>query len=272
MKKKISFIVPLHKFDDTVEKYFSNAIKSVMFLKESKECAEVIIVGVNEITSKAEETMNKLGFKLPYKIVPFDKSSDAFQQMRMGVLACTTEYFTILEFDDMVNPFYITEFEKFSEEVPDASVYMPIVEFIDTEERFCGFGNEIGWASSFSDELGYITEEALKAYVDFNVTGSIIKTEDCVLAGTFKSSLKIASMYEFLLRMVKQGYKIYVIPKAGYVHLVGREDSYMKTVTNTISKEEAQWLIQKAVEESDFKEEREINFVPQTNTKGQDVE
>jgi hypothetical protein len=49
---------------------------------------------------------------------------------------------------------------------------------------------------------------------------------------------------------------IYVIPKIGYFHTIGREGSYMTLAKQEISQEEGKKLIELARQEYFFKEDR----------------
>ena len=100
----------------------------------------------------------------------------------------------------------------------------------------------------------------LDVYMDFNVTGAIINTEDFNEIGGLKKSLKLASWYEFLMRLCYNGKKIYTIPKIGYDHMINRDDSLMKDYQNNITPEEGTWLIKTAKQEYFFKEDRKKTF------------
>ena len=96
--------------------------------------------------------------------------------------------------------------------------------------------------------------------MDFNCTGGLFKTEDFISLGGLKKSLKIAAWYEFLMRVCYKSKKIYVLPKIGYLHTVGREDSYMEQMQKTLTQEEGKFLIDTARQEYFFKEDRNIQF------------
>ena len=118
----------------------------------------------------------------------------------------------------------------------------------------------IAWSASFANEIGFIDLDCLDTYMDFNVTGSFIKTEDFISIGGLKPSLKIAAWYEFLLRACHNSLKVFVVPKVGYSHTLSREGSYMNETKKDISPEEGKWLIATAKEEYFFKEDRKKKY------------
>lgn len=255
---KITFIVPLHKYNKEVKKYLTNAINSVKSFKS--DSVFYSFIGPSEIHDDVKRFVEENGIENISNIHK-NENTDVYVQINQAVKFCLTPYFSVLEFDDTFNEYWLDEFESYSKENNDASIYMPIVELVNTEGKIGGFVNEIAWASSFSaEELGYLDLECLKAFMDFNVTGSIIKTEDFISVGCLKPSLKVAAWYEFLMRMSNNNKNIYVVPKVGYNHLVERDGSYMKIMSSEIDVDYGQWLIKTAQEEYKYHEERKISY------------
>ena len=62
--------------------------------------------------------------------------------------------------------------------------------------------------------------------------------------------------YEFLLRITKNGKKVYVIPKVGLNHYVDRENSLYDTYRKTIDEEESQWWYELAQKECFYLNDR----------------
>jgi hypothetical protein len=150
--------------------------------------------------------------------------------------------------------------QEFIKKHSEYSVILPVNEYINTNEETVSFGNEIALDPSFADEIGIIGLEELQLFMDFNCTGGLFKTEDFISLGGLKKSLKIAAWYEFLMRVCYKSKKIYVLPKIGYLHTVGREDSYMEQMQKTLTQEEGKFLIDTARQEYFFKEDRNIQF------------
>lgn len=255
----ITYIIPLNEFSIDAQRLLPNALKSVEEVVAEND--KLIFAGKEEVVKEAAEHAKEWGFQKNYDTCVVEES-DFFKIVNKAALACTTKYFSILEFDDQYFSHWIKNAFEYGKN--GASILLPINEFVNTEHKFLSFGNEIAWNPSFHEsenaELGFIGKSELEGYMDFNVTGAVIKTEDFISLGGLKPSLKIAAWYEFLLRAVQNGYKIYVVPKIGYRHMIGRPGSFMETSSSEISEEEGQWLIKTAQQESFFKEDRNKVF------------
>lgn len=262
--KKITYIIPLYEFNKKIEKFYVSAIDSLNNVKNN-EGNKVIFVGPANVVKKAMAVCKP---NIETDVVE-NTETDFFTQINKAVYQCVTPYFTILEIDDTLKPFWNDTMQEYM--AMEASVMIPINEFIK-DGNFVSFGNEIAWSYSFANEtskrnekskgLGYLDIDCLETYMDFNVTGGIIKTEDFISIGGLKPSLKIASWYEFLLRACYNSKDVYVVPKAAYAHTIGRENSYMENSAKEISPEYGKWLITTARQEYFFNNDRNIEFVP----------
>lgn len=259
--KKITIIVPLHEYN---EKYLKRALSSIN-LGEAKnnKYYEILFVGPTEVCEQAEKLNKTINNFETRSIV--NTETDFQTQINKAVFDCVTPYFTILEYDDMYTSNYFKNMQEFIKKHSEYSVILPINEYITTEEEVVSFGNEIALDPSFADTIGVIGLEELQLFMDFNCTGGLFKTEDFISIGGLKKSLKIASWYEFLMRLCYKSKKIYVLPKIGYNHTIDREDSYMSVEQKRITQEEGKFLIDTAKQEYFFKEDRNITFKPQDN-------
>jgi hypothetical protein len=257
----ITIIIPLKEFTEEMHTYAKRAFETI-----PEAVSKVLFVGPQDICTEAIAFYkeNHIG-ELPITAVVVNNDTDVYTQINKAVFACTTPYFSILEFDDAYTNIWFDEFLRYQEYNQDVAVYLPIVELVNTDDKIVGFENEIAWATSFSgDELGYLDTDCLMSFMDFNVTGSIIKTEDFISVGGLKPSMLIAAWYEFLLRVTNNGKNIYVVPKAGYRHTVNREGSYLTEAIKDITSEHGKWLIDTAREEYKYKESRNLAFTPNT--------
>ena len=254
--KDLTIIIPIHEYK---KEYLDRALNSVVNFGECK----VSIVGPESVLSEVKEgsvdiisTLNNVTF------VPNNGTSFGFcDNVNVGVFACTTQYFCILEFDDIITPTWVKNVSEHAKIYKDVSAFLPLIEMTnDKTPDAISFANELAWSTSFVDELGYLDVEALKAYYDFSICGGVFKTEDFISIGGLKQSLLIASTYELLLRMAHNSKKIYVIPKIGCIHTYGRDGSYMVTAKNEISQKHGEWLIKTAQQEMFFKEDRNKVF------------
>lgn len=259
--KKITIIVPLHEYN---EKYLKRALSSINLGEvKNNKYYEILFVGPAEVCEQAEKLNKTINNFETRSIV--NTETDFQTQINKAVFDCVTPYFTILEYDDMYTTNYFKNMQEFIKKHSEYSVILPINEYITTEEEVVSFGNEIALDPSFADTIGVIGLEELQLFMDFNCTGGLFKTEDFISIGGLKKSLKIASWYEFLMRLCYKSKKIYVLPKIGYNHTIDREDSYMSIEQKRITQEEGKFLIDTAKQEYFFKEDRNITFKPQDN-------
>ena len=249
----ISVIIPLHKYDDEVKKYLNEAVKSVE--EQAVKPEKVFVVSSKEVN---EQIRIDLGERVEYII---NKGNlDYCTQINVGAKECKTKYFSVLAFDDKYNKTWFKSVNKYTETMPEYSIYLPIVNFIDSDDKMMGFANELIWAMSFSNELGVIDADVLEHYHDFSINGGVFRVDDFLEVGGLKPSIKLSFWYEFLLRATKNDVKIYVIPKSGYFHLVDRKGSIMDEYSKTMDEEERLWWVKLASKESLYKKDRKKEY------------
>lgn len=257
--KNITVIIPLHIFTEGNKPLLKRAIDSV-----PKEYNIIISTQSNDIEKDLidyikETKIENCTVTSPSVGETWDSSFCSL--VNGGVSVCDTEWFSILEFDDEYTDIWFKNVEKYIEFNPEASVFLPLEELIDFNKgNFIGYGNEAPWASSFSNEIGYIDNDCLQQYFDFYLTGSVFNREDWKNHGGLKPSIKVSFWYEFLLRFTNKGKNVFVIPKLGYKHYVNRTDSLYDIYRNTIDEKESSWWFELAKQESFHKEDRNKTY------------
>jgi hypothetical protein len=256
--KDLSIIIPLNEFNDTVEELLPIAIKSV------PEENHIYISTIENLVTQITEFIEKLNLSDKITIVCDKKGgeiSDFCTLVNTAVNIIDEKWFSILEFDDVYTNIWFVEFEKYLKEHEDVSLFLPMVDLIDYEQKkFIGFNNEVAWANSFSNELGFIDNDCLQEYFDFNVTGGIFDTDSWDEVGGLKPSIKLSFWYEFMLRMTNSDKKIYVIPKVGYQHFLGRPNSLLDKVNKEMTEDEGKFWIDTAKKEYKNKENKKIVY------------
>ena len=257
--KNLTILIPVHKVNADIEKYLERALKSV---PNGVKCS---VICPDEIRCELIRTDLFKTFK---NWVVVNGETDFCSMVNIGVESCDTEYFSVLEFDDCFTDNMITSMLPYIEvNEPNTKVFLSIQELYDVSQddmSAVGYINETAWASAFSEEIGYLDIESLEAYYNFNVTGAIIHTETFKSIGGLKPSIKISFWYEFLLRMIYNNHKVYVVPKVCYQHSVNRVDSLTEEYTKTITQEEGAWWIELAQEEYFFNTDRKKTY-PKNN-------
>lgn len=251
--KNLTYILPVHTYGKDIEKYLKRLFASLENVR-SKDKEKLLVVGPAKILEKVKALLETT--KLKNTTFVENNDTNLFTQINNGVMKCTTKFFSIIELDDEVMPFWPSVAEPYIEAKKDVSLFLPIVHLRDEKNGNNALCNEVAWASSFSEELGYIDLGALENYMDYIISGGIFKTEDFISSGMLKPSLSIASTYEFLLRFAYGGKKIFVVPKCGYTHYVNRDGSFYKTETERITNDEAMEYIKLAKKEYFFENDR----------------
>ena len=249
--KDLVVIIPLHEFDKEIEKQLTDAITSV------PEDVDIIISCSHKIESDIKKVSKKYKNVSCLASYP-DAPTDFCSLVEYGVRNSDSKWFSILEYDDRYTPIWFDNFKKYVDFYSDISVFIPLEDLVDAEDnKFIGIGNEAPWASSFSNEIGYIDNDCLQNFFDFYMTGSIFNTADWKEVGGLKSPIKLTFWYEWLLRATYKGKKVYVIPKVGYVHLLGRKGSIIEEYKKSIDDKESNFWVSVARKDYFYKDVRE---------------
>lgn len=228
-----------------------------------KECIGSIPTNYPVIVVGNEEAMNSIDkVKLPSQTEKLVNEGETKlpHQINLAVGSVKTEYFTVLEFDDKFTKNWFRNFDQYSKTIKeDIAAYLPLTEVLDYKTKgIIGYANEAFWASSFSEEIGYMDISSLQDYLNINAHGGIFNTEIFKSYGMLKSSMPILYWYEFLLRALYKGKKVYVIPKVGYIHTVERPGCASETIE--MNQHEFEWWLDLANKEYFFTQDRNKTY------------
>lgn len=240
--KDLVVIVPMHEFGKENIELLNKAVESV---PEGLKVILSVKKGVDGRTLKG--ISNRL-------TVLAESDGDSFVELvNTAVDNIEEKWFSILEFDDTYTPIWLDNAKKYMEFMPETSVFMFLEDITDFNNgKYISFGNEAAWASSFSNEIGYIDNDCLQNYFDFYLTGSIFNTADWKEVGGLKPSIKITFWYEWLLRATNKGKKVFVIPKVGYNHSLARKGSLVEYYKENVGKDETEFWFDLAKREYYF--------------------
>ena len=240
--KDLVVIIPMHEFGKENIELLNKAVDSVpQDIKVILSCKK----GVDG--RKLKGVSERL-------IVLSEIEGDSFaEQVSTAVDNIEEKWFSILEFDDTYTPIWLDNVKKYIDFMPETSVFMTLEDITDfNNKKYIGFGNAEAWASSFSNQIGYIDNDCLQNYFDFYLTGSIFNTSDWREIGGLKPQIKLTFWYEWMLRLTNKGKNIFVIPKVGYNHNLNRNGSLVNTYRESMSKEEIEWYFDLAKREYFF--------------------
>lgn len=255
--KNITIIIPVHKIDDIYSEMLKNAITSV---ENFHNDVEVLIVAPTSI----KKGLKDLSQKLDITIVENKGETDFCSQVNLGIEKCKTEWFSILEMDDEYKPIWLKSMNEYILENPDVDVFFPIVKDVNVEGKFLSFTNESTWAYGFVDKQGFLDNETLLDYQNYQISGGLYRTQVVKDNGLLKENIKLTFGYEFLLRLTHNGVKIFTVPRIGYQHVNFREDSlfwsFKNDENNKLEEDEVKFWLDTAKKEFFFKNKREVKY------------
>jgi hypothetical protein len=248
--KDLVIIIPMHEFGKENIELLNKAVESI---PEGVKAILSVKRGIDGRTLKGVSDRLK---------VLAESEGDSFAELvNTAANNINEKWFSILEFDDTYTPIWFDNAKKYMEFMPSTSVFMFLEDITDFNNgKYIGFGNEAAWASSFSNEIGYIDNDCLQNYFDFYLTGSIFNTADWKEVGGLKPSIKITFWYEWLLRLTNKGKTVFVIPKVGYNHHLARKGSLVEYYKENVDNDETQWWYDLSKREYFFKEDRNKTY------------
>ena len=266
----ISVIIPVHECDDNVTPFLNKAFESV---KRQAEVEMPVIYVVHPVAIKdsvvgwkdsmiRKHSDDGINFE-SIVLVENDGKTDYQAQVNLGVKSITTDYFSVLEFDDEYGGTYFRNVQKYIDSYPEIDILLTMMIEVNEKNEGIKMTNETVWAQQFvgeNGEMGYLNTNALKQYTDFKLSGGIIKTSEFKNLGGYKPSIKLTFMYEFLLRALNNASKIRSISKIGYKHLATREGSLFDVYLKEMPVEERKFWFETATKESNFMNDRPIDL------------
>jgi len=259
--KKITIILPIYKLEGEDMVMLNNSLLSVEDFHN-----DVKVMIVCPVDLKKNFDVMDFGQKLEIKMLyNSTKKTDFLSQINMGIDDCDTEWFSILEIDDEYKKPWLSSINEYMNAFTDVDVFLPIVKDINVEGKFLNLTNESLWAYGFAAKQGYLDNELLLEFQNFQTSGGLYKTKVIKDNGKFKNNIKLTFSYEFLLRLTYNGVNIMSVPKIGYQHVNLRENSLFWAYKNDekmkLSEKEVKFWLETAKKEYFFKNKREIVYM-----------
>jgi len=262
-KLSLSIILPIKssKAKD-FEDYFNKAIESIKNQQVGIE--ELVIIHTPEESLISHLNGYDFGDLTVTKLL-WDKDPSYMDQVNYGIKNAKGKWISLFEFDDEYSSIWFKNVKTYTEAYPEIQMFLPVVVETDDKGVFAGFTNEATFAANFTQEVGFLTNDTLQNYQNFQTAGSVFKKEIIEDFGGFKSSIKLTFIYEFLLRLTYNSVSIMTIPKLGYKHTNMREGSIFwnyKFGDSVMTEDEVKFWIQTAKREYFFVEDRAIKYEP----------
>jgi glycosyltransferase involved in cell wall biosynthesis len=260
-KLSVSVILPIKSsivkdFDD----YFTKAIDSIKNQKVDIE--ELVIVHTPE--ESLVNFLNSYDFgDLNVNKLLWSEEPNYSSQVNFGIKNAKGTWVSLFEFDDEFSNIWFDNVLKYTESYPEVQMFLPVVVETDEKGVFAGFTNEATFAANFTQEMGFLTNDTLQDYQNFQTAGSVFKKSLIEDFGGFKPSIKLTFVYEFLLRLTYSSVSIMTIPRLGYKHTNMREGSIFwnyKFGDEQMIDDEVKFWIQTAKREYFFPDDRVIKY------------
>ena len=191
-KFDVSVILPIKSaLAKNFDEYFQKAIESLN--NQRVKIDELVIVHTGEET--LVNFLNNFNFgELTVNKYLWDKTPNYCDQVNMGLTNAKNQWVSLFEFDDEYSAIWFKNVKQYVEAHPNVEMFLPVVVETDEKGIFAGFTNEATFAANFSQEMGFLTNDTLQNYQNFQTAGSVFKKSIIDDFGGFKSSF-----YSFLL-------------------------------------------------------------------------
>ena len=267
----ISVIVPIHEYNDDLSGLVTKAVESVFKQEEVDELPKILLVYPTELDEAIVGFRDSLIRKHSvtgvtdqnFVLIKNDGATDYQSQVNLAVQSVSTDYFSVLEFDDEYSGTFFKRATEYVTSFPEIDILLTMMIEVNEQNQGIKLTNETVWAQQFvgeNGEMGYLNVNALKQYTDFKLSGAVIKTEEFKNLGGYKSNIKLTFMYEFLLRALNNASKIMSMPRIGYKHLATREGSLFDGYMKNMPVEERKFWFETATKESNFMNDRPIDL------------
>ena len=260
-KFDVSVILPIKSSSAFgFEDYFNKCIESIK--NQRVDINELIIVHTNQ--TNLNEFLDNYDFSgITVVRESWDKEPNYAGQVNIGVRLAKSKWVSLFEFDDEYSTIWFSNVKKYTDIYDNVDAFLPIV--VDTDEKglFAGFTNEATFALNMTSEIGYLSNETLQQFQNFQISGMVIKKDLFIDFGLIKTSFKLTFGYEFLLRMTYNSVKIMTIPKIGYKHTNLRTGSIFwnyKNGEDRLVDDEVKFWIESAKKEYFFINDRAIKY------------
>jgi hypothetical protein len=259
----ITVIIPVHEFNMKVSDLLDKAIESVLKQEMIDKLPQIVVVYTDAASSDMLDYEHKFKDN-PNITFRFNTGKIDYQsQVNFGVTLITTDYFSVLEFDDEYSTTFFKNAEKYVKTYPEIDIFLTMMIEVNEKNEGIKMTNETVWAQQFvgeNGEMGYLNAKALQQYTDFKLSGAVIKKSEFENLGGYKSNIKLTFMYEFLLRALNNACKIFSMPKIGYKHLATRQGSLFDGYLKTMPANERKFWFETANKEANIMGDRVIDM------------
>jgi hypothetical protein len=171
----LSIILPIKSaLAKDFDEFFDKSIKAI-HLNDTKPL-ELVIVHTQE--EQLIDFLNTYDFgDLSVKKIEHKGDANFAEQINLGIKNSSGKWVSFYEFDDEYSKIWFKNVKNYIDHYPEVQVFLPVVVDIDNKGVFAGFTNEATFAANFTQEIGYLTNETLINYQNFQTSGAVFKKE-----------------------------------------------------------------------------------------------
>lgn len=262
---KVLVVLPLNQIEDFLlnECLYSLAqqeysidllILANKLSNEQKESVEAIAsapkIVVQTKTEKGEIKRDEVSSikDLNFTIVDSeaDTFSKAFNEGFNYAVKNKYEWFSMVEFDDIVDVKWFLNVINYSKDKTGIDGFMPLTREI-SNGAFLGYFNEACWMDGYAEVAGQFDLTLLTRFNCMNITGAAFKVASLQKFSEhnkendyykpIKESIKLGYIYEFFLRMIYKDLKFFTIPRVGYEHRIDRPTPMVDYFTSKLPRD-----------------------------------
>ena len=257
-------IIPIHKLSEKDYPFLKDALQSLVNQTFNKFNTMIVVtpdINLSEVKTFCKKEIEQLNNCTFY--VKKTEGTTYQEMINFGVENTTTKHFTVLELDDKLQSYYYETASKWIKEYDDVNVFLPYIINLkyseDGNHKYAGLQNSVATAQNVMTERGVLDLDSVLKNNIIELTGAIFTKDDFVEIGGYKKTIEHYFNYELLLRILKYGQKIFVIPKVGVLHMNFRPNSYSEKFINNVEQgqiDKTKWY-NIALKEYFFKIERD---------------
>jgi len=250
-----TLIIPVFEITKANKEYFIGCLESI---KNQNDKNFKVAVVAPKFNKELESLLKDFDYQ---KIVNDSGKTDFASQVNFAVSKIETEYFSVVQFDDVIFPNHVQNINKYISAYSNIDCFVPLVYEVDFEDKPIGFSNETVWSAGTMEKFGYfdLAKTKEKAFYNFNVNCFTIKKSTFEAVGKLKSSILKFGDFEFLLRLLNFGKMVYVIPKMTYKHFNGISGS-IHDMQKDMDEMEKKFWYNMSRKEYFFDYDREISY------------
>jgi len=208
---------------------------------------KIVVQSKNE---KGEVKRDEVSALKDLNFVILDTESDTFSKVfNEGfnyALSKGYEWYSLVEYDDVVDAKWYSYFTNYALDKPDMDGFMPLTREV-SNGAFIGYFNEACWMDGYAETAGQFDLTLLTRFNCMNITGTVFKTsslrrfseeqKETAYFKPIKESIKVGYIYEFFLRMIYKDLKFFTIPRIGYEHRIDRPTPIVDYFTSKLPRD-----------------------------------